>query len=243
MGWYFIVNSKNKTLKIMKKIIISSFLCGLFALGLYAQKATNKPIIPTKNPTKPVSKSLLAISTAINLIRYGYDQKCATCLVSAAEILSKNPTSPLKFENKVVGKGIVSTKTDKKATVDIKTLLADAQAMDKSVENMAKKVIIPMASRGAVGGSQYGTGRVNAKSEVYYDIKFYGLEQGTVIVKGDGDTDLDVYVHDKYGNLITADEDATDGCVVSFIPKITTTFRIYVTNRGKVYNNFELLTN
>jgi hypothetical protein len=243
MGWYFIVNSNNKTLKIMKKIIISSILCGFFTLGLYAQKATKKPIIPVKSPTKPVSKSLLAVSTAINLIRYGYDQKCATCLVSAADILSKNPISPLKFENKVEGKGVASSKTDKKATIDIKTLLSDAQAMDKSVEGMAKKIVIPVASRGAVGGSQYGTGRVNAKAEVYYDIKFYGLEQATVIVKGDGDTDLDVYVHDIYGNLVAKDDDATDGCVVSFIPKFTTTFKVYVTNRGKVYNNYELLTN
>jgi len=227
----------------MKKIIISSVLAGLITFGMVAQKVTKEPKIPAKKAMKPIPASLAAVNTALGLIRYGYDTKCATCLVSAADILSKNPVSPLKYEKLVEGKGVQTKKTDKKASIDIKTLLTDAVAMDKTVSTSASKIVIPTASRGAVGGPQYATGKVDGNSELYYNIKFYANEQATVAVVGDGDTDLDIYVHDLNGNLITKDEGPSDRPVVSFIPYYTTTFRIYVTNRGKIYNRYALATN
>ena len=227
----------------MKKIIISSVLVGLIALGVVAQKGTKEPKIPAKKAMKSMSKSLTAVNTALSLIRYGYDNNCATCLVSAADILSKNPTSPLKYEKLVQGKGSETKKTDKKATTDVKTLLNDAVAMDKTVSTIASTVVVPESSRGAVSGPRTATGKVAANSQLYYDIRFYENETATVAVVGDGDTDLDLYVYDLNGNLITKDDGPSDRPVVSFVPYYRTTFRIYVTNRGSIYNRYALATN
>ena len=68
-------------------------------------------------------------------------------------------------------------------------------------------------------------------------------EIAEILVSGDGDTDLDLYVYDENGNLITSDTDYTDDCYVRFCPKWTGPFRIKIVNRGGVYNNYIILTN
>ena len=37
-----------------------------------------------------------------------------------------------------------------------------------------------------------------------------------VVVDGDGDTDLDCWVYDRFGNLLGRDTDGTDLCIVNF---------------------------
>ena len=64
-----------------------------------------------------------------------------------------------------------------------------------------------------------------------------------VVVSGDGDTDLDLYVYDSNGNLIAKDDDYTDGCYVRWRPSWTGRFIIKIVNRGPVYNKYVLMTN
>ena len=62
-----------------------------------------------------------------------------------------------------------------------------------------------------------------------------------IIVRGDGDTDLDFYLYDGNGNLIDSDEDGTDYCVLRVSPRWSGKFTLVVRNHGRVCNNYRLL--
>jgi hypothetical protein len=80
-----------------------------------------------------------------------------------------------------------------------------------------------------VGGRKYDVHRVAAHTT-----------DAAVVISGDGDTDLDLYVYDENGNLIGSDTDGSDDCVVRFNPRWTGVFRIEVRNLGSVYNQYQI---
>ena len=100
-----------------------------------------------------------------------------------------------------------------------------------------------VAKAGALGGAKVSNTSVRAHGTDRYTIVFRGGEHARVFVKGDGDTDLDLYVYDENGNLIAQDTDGEDTCLVNFQPKWTGKFIIRVVNRGRVYNRYRLTTN
>ena len=85
--------------------------------------------------------------------------------------------------------------------------------------------------------------RVNAGAVDVYQVVFVGERTAEVAVRGDGDTDLDLYVYDENGNQIVKDDDSTDRCFVRFTPRWTGKFTVRVVNRGSVYNNYTMATN
>jgi hypothetical protein len=64
--------------------------------------------------------------------------------------------------------------------------------------------------------------------------------QTRVMVNGDGDTDLDCWVYDRFGTLLGSDVDATDLCIVRFQNPSSGQLRIRIQNLGDVYNDYEL---
>ena len=89
----------------------------------------------------------------------------------------------------------------------------------------------------------YGEGRVFGKDYTDYTAKFWANELAEVIVIGDGDNDLDLYIYDANGNLIASDTDYTDQCVCRWVPSWTGAFTIRIVNRGAIYSNFAIATN
>jgi hypothetical protein len=85
--------------------------------------------------------------------------------------------------------------------------------------------------------------RVDARSMVSYRIAFRGGEVAEVIVNGDGDTDLDLYIYDQFGNLVALDDDRTDYCVARWLPRRSQVYRVVIENLGSVYNEYTLTTN
>jgi hypothetical protein len=79
---------------------------------------------------------------------------------------------------------------------------------------------------------------VQAYSRHTYTEDFYVGKASMIIVSGDGDTDLDLYVFDRFGNLVASDTDLTDQCVVAFVPSWPGRYRIVIRNRGPVYNRY-----
>lgn len=96
---------------------------------------------------------------------------------------------------------------------------------------------------GANGGPKATNETVLSGETDSYVITFNGGELARIAVKGDGDTDLDLYVYDENGNLIASDTDNTDCCLVSWTPRWTGKFTVRVVNRGNVYNNYRIATN
>jgi hypothetical protein len=92
-----------------------------------------------------------------------------------------------------------------------------------------------------VGGRKYTRTSVNANSEDVFRVTFRGGELARVALSGDGDTDLDLYVYDENGSLIAKDDDSSDDCYVSWVPRWTSSFKIRVVNRGRVYNEYVLI--
>ena len=100
--------------------------------------------------------------------------------------------------------------------------------------------LAPFVVASPVNGPCYDVHRVEARSTDTFYVTFRGGEDAMVVIQGDHDTDLDLYVYDENGNLIGSDTDNTDQCVVGFHPNWTGTFRIEVRNLGYIYNQYEI---
>ena len=224
----------------MKKIFAILCLCGL-SIAAFAQE--EKPA-----SDKKASPELAALQTAAGLAKYGYENYSATALIEAAKIIAETPVQDLDAQGTPSEAQTVAEKPTR-LRLNPEELLADAQkyaGKDKVVVNYAKqveKIVKGGGTRGAVGGPRYGEGRVFGKTYTDYEIKFWASELAEVIVIGDGDNDLDLYIYDQNGNLIASDTDYTDQCVCRWVPAWTGSFRIRIVNRGAIYSDFAIATN
>jgi len=108
-----------------------------------------------------------------------------------------------------------------------------------------KLVVILMGILCTAGALQaqvniYHTDVVLAGHTDTYTVTLPAGETTRIQVRGDGDTDLDLFVYDENGNLIASDTDYTDNCIVNVTPRWTGVFYIRIVNRGSVYNQYVL---
>ena len=82
---------------------------------------------------------------------------------------------------------------------------------------------------------------VKAHDTDTYRIYCHSGEEAEVLVIGDGDTDLDVYVYDENGNLIEKDIRPGDDCYVNWTPKWSGYFKIKIKNWGNVSNRYVMM--
>lgn len=208
----------------------------------------------------PVQASAIdARQVAADLAQYGYENEAPMALLQAADMLIANPME--NIESRKVdddanqfalekGEGAEGEKVQK-AQITPEQLIADAKekaAGDEAILAYAAKIEEKLAAaagatRGAVNGPYEHYDRVYANTTDTYTIRFRGGEFAEIGVVGDGDTDLDLYVYDEYGNSIVYDNSYSGSCYVSFYPRWTGAFKVKVVNRGGVYNNYCLLTN
>lgn len=227
----------------MKKIL---FLLSMIAVSFngMAQTVEEKPEV--KGET---SESLAAVKLANQVLRYGYENKSTLALLDALQIFSENPTQAFNATKK--GDAVDESQTDgKKARVsfDYESVLADAKAFADGDPNLLALIDnIDAEAKGAQRGNINGPSRdysaVNGNSYMDYTASFVANELAEILVSGDGDTDLDLYVYDSNGNLIAKDIDYSDDCYVRWIPAWTGRYTIRIVNRGPVYNRFVILTN
>lgn len=99
------------------------------------------------------------------------------------------------------------------------------------------------ATMGRVQGPAADIKRVEARSRHVYRERFRGEQLARVVIIGDGDTDLDLFVYDANGNLIRSDIRVTDFVHVEWTPRWTGEFRIEVVNHGNVWNRYVIVMN
>ncbi|MCU0950225.1 MAG: hypothetical protein MUC68_03995 [Burkholderiaceae bacterium] len=99
------------------------------------------------------------------------------------------------------------------------------------------------AVAGAVGGPKASTTRVEANSQDVFNVRFFGGELARVSIIGDGDTDLDLVVKDRFGDVVCRADGNSDAETCRFVPDVTATYRIEVRNLGRVYNAYRISTN
>ena len=95
----------------------------------------------------------------------------------------------------------------------------------------------------AVGGPKQARFRLDANSYTTFSASFVGGRTARIALKGDGDTDLDLFIFDQNGQLVAHDSDYSDFCLVEWVPSLTRNFTIKVVNQGPVYNDFVIVTN
>lgn len=214
----------------MKRLVVLAVsLC--FAITTFAQ---NKKIADTKNYPNEGKKDTTAtqippsvekLKLALELSRYGYENKNAVSLITAAQILNQNG-----FE------------LDE---INAELLLDDAKKFAKGNEHLL--AIIDMSDtgpvRGAIGEEKYSFDMIKGYTTDTYKVKFKENKKAVVQVKGVGLTDLDLYIYDRNGNLITSDTSDSDNCECTWIPKWTSEFTIRIKNRGGFYNMYYMQTN
>lgn len=225
----------------MKKAFLIACLCCI-TLSVFAQE--EKTVVD-----QPVSPEMTALQTAANLAKYGYATYSPTALIEAARIFGITKVQEADFK-KVKESEVTGEEKEQKVSFTPTQLLADAKkyaGKDKTILALVKKteeeIAATGATRGAVGGPKYSEDRVYGKDYEDYQCKFWANELAEVIVVGDGDNDLDLYIYDEKGNLIASDTDYTDQCICRWVPAWTGTFTIRILNRGAIYSNFAIATN
>jgi hypothetical protein len=98
-----------------------------------------------------------------------------------------------------------------------------------------------------VAGSTTGAGVYNkvcpAFGETVIHEQYWGNQAATLLLIGDGDTDLDIFVYDQFGRLVVCGTGPTDRELVTWTPPVTGNYKIVIRNLGGVYNRFQVRTN
>lgn len=221
----------------MKKFL--AMIALLLPMSVMAQEA--------KDTTVAIPQAENTLRLAAELSKYGYANNDALSLIQAARLskqagLTKEDRE--RFGAEEMRPAPEEGKKGGQISLDPAKLLEDAKAMAGN-DDVALALIEDVNNnvRGAVGGPKYSSTHVNAGATDIYRIAFRANEAAIVTVNGDGDTDLDLYVYDANGNLIDSDNDYTDDCICTWVPRWTGTFIIKIVNRGRVYNNYVMHTN
>ena len=231
------------TLKTLNKLAVASAVA--VAVSFAAAATTDKKGTNRGVQTTPPSASAIAadnIRTAAALVRYGDANKDASALIVAARMVKDagGKDEPLTRTAGTAG--------EPKAGGD----RLDAESILKRAREYAggRADLIAMAdevaksgSRGAAGGPKFHRDVIGARRTDTYRVAFRGGESARIVVSGDGDSDLDLYVYDENGNLVCKDDDDTDDMVCGWNPRWTGQFRIEIKNRGGIANAYRLVTN
>ncbi len=210
-----------------------------------AADAGKGPNSGAKAKSSETAAAVQTLATADALALYGIQQSDPVALIQAAKMKKAAPAKALEAAKKSEGKGTKGA--DKKTGYDLSAdaLLARAEGMSSG--NATLQALIADAkstkSRGATRGPTVHSDTVLAGNTDSYTIAFRGGEEAAVLVSGDGDTDLDLYVTDENGNTICTDTDASDTMLCRWTPAWTGPFGIHVRNLGGVYNNYKLAVN
>jgi hypothetical protein len=192
------------------------------------------------------AESVQQLHLAHSLVTYGRKNKVPEALIVAARILGSTATvelteKPTHEKSPDAPKGAKKEKTDNANLA--KDLLAEAKKLSNNnpaIVTLANSVEL---TRGAVGGPKRAVSVVEPLSADIYKITFKADEVARVAVSGDGDTRLDLYIYDENNNLIASAVGPGDDCLASWHPRWSGVFHIKIVNRGRLPNQYVILTN
>jgi hypothetical protein len=197
-------------------------------------------------------EAVRAFFVATLMARQGYHTQDPLLLLSSASMLKRMPTRPMDEEPSMTveagaaGEAKEQEPEEKKGrSLKVEELIQAARDLsgeDQLLKSLADR-IAQQSSRGAVVGPEAGSYRADALTTTTFTVTFKPGEQATVVVMGDGDTDLDLIVYDENNNLITQDTDSGDQCLVTWTPRWQGNFKIVVKNLGFVYNQYAIAHN
>ncbi|MFT3956499.1 MAG: hypothetical protein QM722_19585 [Piscinibacter sp.] len=226
----------------IRRTLIAAALAACSLSSVHAAAGAKLNIDRTKTDApSAAAQAAEAVATAQALARYGDANKDALSLITAARILKETGAR----ESLKVSKGSeqAAKRSDDSLSADAVLERGRALATGRPELLALADDVAKSGSRGVDRGPQIGRNKVvGTRAWHHYDLRFVGGERAKVYVRGDGDSDLDLYVYDESGNLICKDESRGDEMTCTWTPRWTGMFRIRVLNRG-IVNQYSIVTN
>lgn len=250
----------------MKRSLIAFSLlaatAGIFSPPLYADQAATQPAnVSNAKGAEGTSATVAKLEQAEQLASYARQNQAPVVMLAAVQMMEqiqlqdnpgrfgqKEPKPEAQAQNSPAGK-----KGDSPApSSDPLKLLAEAKQWAKDDDKVSALIDAEIAKVKELSGGTLGasSGPILHRDEVdpytsdYYTVMFDGGQPAAVGIDGDDDTELDLYIYDENGNLISSNEaGTTDHRICRWTPSWTGKFKIRIYNRGGVYNNYLLSSN
>ena len=193
----------------------------------------------------------------LSLAREAREQRSVTMMIAAVEVLRGVDlrTASLGEPEEVAQEEQTPSRPSPKAADDVQPhiraadMLAEARIwagddevllalIDRATERLNREGASTM---GRTRGPAADIKRVEGRSKHVFREQFRGGELARIVVIGDGDTDIDLFIYDAGGNLIRRDTRLTDFVHVEWTPRWTGEFRIEVVNNGNVWNRYVIV--
>jgi hypothetical protein len=204
-----------------------------------AQKGTNTA--KAGGATSASASAVEALAAATSLVRYGDAAKDPLALIAAAKIMREVGSSQGTVQRVDGQSGDAKNKPD---STSVDAILTRAKGMAQGRPDLIALAddVAKASSRGATAGPRTHRDTVRSRATDSYRITFRGGEPARVMVSGDGDSDLDLFVYDENGNLVCKDDDGTDQMICAWNPRWTGPFTIRIRNLG-IVNEYVLRHN
>ena len=216
----------------------------IFTIGFFTSFAetAEKKVNTNEGKKGAVDRNLAYLTVSGELARLASDSKDAILMLAAARLEAMAATEATSRDKTSEG-GTTEAGAPKPEKADLYALAEQFAGTNETLHALIEGSKASARTKGAGGGPKLSYDRVGAYSMDSYRVRFRGGEYAQVSVRGDGDTDLDLYVYDEYGNLVCRDTDSTDQTYCGWTPAWTGTFRIKIENLGSVYNRYRIATN
>lgn len=242
-------------LKSIPVLSLSLLICQVPVM--YAEEKAN---VVEENTSEIVSP----IEIAARLVLQGEVQKSPIMLLAAADLIGavpegKRDVSEIKAEKHGGGEAdaekttpLMSREALEKRALALAATESEKQLVQSWIDrprprglvyeqgknlpsHVLKGVEYKIIDQGVIGPEQ---------SFTLKNVKFEGQKPARILVIGDGDGDLDLWVHDgNTGGLIGHDEDLLSICEVVWVTKFEGPFTIKVANVGSVAERYFVLAN
>lgn len=224
----------------MKKLSLL-ILTGLLSCNISAsEKGANYSYQPAVTDTI-ITKAKLAHSMA----ETARDTQDPLLMAAAAKLLATLPTQDADHGEKSeegTGQEGDEKKSENVSLFDEARALAKGDKVTVAVITQAEQQVMG-TTKGRVGGPGRTVERVRSGRTDAYNISFRGNQQAEVLISGDGDTDLDLFIYDEYGNEICRSVSSDDDEYCAWYPRFTGPFSVKIKNLGSVYNEYHMFTN
>jgi hypothetical protein len=242
--------------------VVMTIALGAQGVGAQAPAAANKGPNHADDKGRDTNTGAVSrLNEALALVSYARENESPTAMLTAVQMMrgvrAEDSAQRLGTKTNEPAAADASAAPGKKAetpapTLDATALLNEAKGWARGNAQLIALIDAELArpaaaansgTLGSASGATRHVDRVLARQKDIYRVRFVGGELAKIGVIGDGDTDLDLYVRDEFGNEIARDDDRTDRCYVQWTPKWTGVFTIEVHNLGRVYNDYTLMTN
>jgi hypothetical protein len=250
----------------LKSALVGGALFGCLAMAAAQEGEQEGSNEGAATQDQDAQTDVALFNSAIQLADLGRAEEDPLLLIAAARTLISLGRTPAEAEDVETGtldadavpadladkassdEGEEGDKAESSARSLVDSMLSEAQLFAAgndalmTIIDQTKEAAKSMA-RGSVSGSGYWRRKLSARSYVNLRQRYIGNETAEVALRGDGDTDVDLFVFDARGNQICRSTTYSDREYCRWVPRWTGDFVIRVVNHGRVWNDVTVLTN